>query len=69
MSQGRGSGMGEELGLFLLLAVIVFHKCQLWDQDSCMSDLLVLCVQGGRAGNQWGTRETGKGRRRNRDMV
>lgn len=31
MSQGRGSGMGEELGLFLLLAVIVFHKCQLWD--------------------------------------
>lgn len=53
MSPGHGSGMSEELGLFLLLAVIIFHKCQPWNQDSCMSDLLVLCVWGGVGRVEW----------------
>lgn len=52
---------GEESGLFLQLAVIVFHKSQPWDQDVCMSDLLGEC---------WGTggeqRKQEKGRRETR---
>lgn len=40
------TGRGEELGLFLRLAVVAFYKSLLWDQDSCMSDSVWQCSWG-----------------------
>lgn len=57
-------GWVKNWGCFLLLAVIVFHKCQPWDQDSCMSDLLVLCVRVGVGG---GERMGSKGNRKRKE--
>lgn len=54
------TGRGEELGFFFLqLAVVVFYKSLLWDQDSCMSDSVQQCSWGQSVGGG----ETGQGRR------